>query len=555
MANISHLLPISGRWFKWTDADARTWPKGRADQLLDLEVKYMANKLSYFLAHGQGNAFLNDRDSDICILKAPNGVGKTWLGVGWTQLRIIPLDKNWECFKHGIKWHQWEGGRRTAMCSYKWMHLKRTLWPMFRELCPDYELGPYSKNYKGRFPRAVNWIINPSVKLECGSQIDFFCYEQDQDVFESSAYDIVHFDEQPREAQFDGMDERMRRVDGKCCVTATLHHVKGREGTGQGGWIDRMVNGDNNKGHTFKVYRIGIKDVPDEILSKEAKEKAYEKHVLIPKRNKDLQAEREGLARYFGETEPGSGLVFPMWNQALHVVDDFPVPPDWTRLRAIDHGESGTTCCLWMAVNKYGLYFVYRELYQKNMKINQICRQIVEMSGNSLVKTGEYEDERAEVKVPVYEERMDKEFIFKTVMDARSSANADYGRTTIDMYRSYGLNCREACAEPDKVQFERIKDLLFPDPALQHPITKLSPAPRLYIFAGCKNLLREIRSFVLNADESKPALHQSVHAIDAWKYGVSENLQYMGDEWRVDEQALQAGSQAEQMAGNPVTGY
>jgi PBSX family phage terminase large subunit len=66
----------------------------------------------------------------------------------------------------------------------------------------------------------------------------------------------------------------------------------------------------------------------------------------------------------FGRWVQAEGVVYEGFDAAVHVIDPFPIPPDWRRIRAVDFGFTNPFSCLWIAVDHDGRMFVYRELYR-----------------------------------------------------------------------------------------------------------------------------------------------------------------------------------------------
>jgi phage terminase large subunit len=55
------------------------------------------------------------------------------------------------------------------------------------------------------------------------------------------------------------------------------------------------------------------------------------------------------------------GLVYDNWDRDVHVIDPFPIPQGWPRLRAIDFGFRAALACLWLALSPDGTLYVYRQ--------------------------------------------------------------------------------------------------------------------------------------------------------------------------------------------------
>jgi len=66
-----------------------------------------------------------------------------------------------------------------------------------------------------------------------------------------------------------------------------------------------------------------------------------------------------------GSREDYAGLIYPMFNENIHVYDpeDIEIPASWPRYRAIDFGISAPTCCICAALSPKNYLFFYDEYY------------------------------------------------------------------------------------------------------------------------------------------------------------------------------------------------
>ena len=74
------------------------------------------------------------------------------------------------------------------------------------------------------------------------------------------------------------------------------------------------------------------------------------------------------------------GQYFTEWSIEQHVVEPFQIPSNWKRFRAYDHGRENPACCLWCVLDYDGNVFVYRELYQSGLNVDQIAQEINRLS-------------------------------------------------------------------------------------------------------------------------------------------------------------------------------
>jgi PBSX family phage terminase large subunit len=73
-------------------------------------------------------------------------------------------------------------------------------------------------------------------------------------------------------------------------------------------------------------------------------------------------ARRERLR--FGRRAAAEGLVYDGFDHRVHLLPaDFPILPEWSRVRVIDFGFTNPFVCLWFALDGDGRAYRYREIY------------------------------------------------------------------------------------------------------------------------------------------------------------------------------------------------
>lgn len=87
-----------------------------------------------------------------------------------------------------------------------------------------------------------------------------------------------------------------------------------------------------------------------------------------------------------GRWVQAEGAVYPDFDPALHVIDPFPVPADWRRIRAIDFGFTNPFTCQWWAIDGDGRMYLYRELYTTRRLVEDMGREIVRLSTGERVE-------------------------------------------------------------------------------------------------------------------------------------------------------------------------
>ena len=208
------------------------------------------------------------------------------------------------------------------------------------------------------------------------------------------------------------------------------------------------------------------------------------------------------------------GMVYDNWDAARHVLEYstirhpnerfpyFEIPRSWRRIRVVDFGFNNPFVCQWFAIDPDGRMYLYRELYQTQLLVEDAAKRILE-----------------------FETRKDgtSERIEATVCDHDAE-----GRATLERY----LKCRTTAADKaitagiQEVQnrlktsddgrarfFVMANALVERDSLLDEPEDG-PPKP-------CGSL-EEVDSYIYDPRDAKRELpvKQDDHGMDAWRYGV-----------------------------------
>lgn len=150
-----------------------------------------------------------------------------------------------------------------------------------------------------------------------------------------------------------------------------------------------------------------------------------------------------------------SGQVFKEFRRAVHVIPAFALPHNWRRIRGIDFGFNNPFCCLWIARDGDGRYYVYDEHYRSRALNAEHAREIKRRAW----------DTHSPVYGPTYSDHDAQQRAELAQLDIHTTlANKSSIARRIALLRSLML------VQPDG-------------------------KPRLYIFERCKNLIRELRLY------------------------------------------------------------
>lgn len=193
-----------------------------------------------------------------------------------------------------------------------------------------------------------------------------------------------------------------------------------------------------------------------------------------------------------GDFEAAEGLAFPEFRRDTHVIDYFPIPNNWVKIRAIDWGYSSRSLavCLWLAITPENDIICYRELSVNQMLAGDFARKILELSEN--------------------------EYISYTVVDGSIGDKRGSSAPTIDEeFREAGLISVYA----DKTPGSRVAGVQLAHKYLK--VDETTGKPRLQITSNCKQIIKELSS--LPSDPNNPEDVDTTcedHAWDALKYGL-----------------------------------
>lgn len=100
-----------------------------------------------------------------------------------------------------------------------------------------------------------------------------------------------------------------------------------------------------------------------------------------PEYLKRLEAEpNEALrkAYRFGSWDIHAGQFFTELRRDVHFIKSFPIPPHWTRFASYDFGFNHPAAFGWFAVDEDGNIYLYRELIQAGLRVDQFCQKLLQ---------------------------------------------------------------------------------------------------------------------------------------------------------------------------------
>ena len=188
----------------------------------------------------------------------------------------------------------------------------------------------------------------------------------------------------------------------------------------------------------------------------------------------------------YGDWNAISGAYFPEFRVGVHTCAPFDIPKEWPRYRAFDYGLD-CFACYWAAVDETGRSYIYRELKEKDLIVQEAAAKALDMTlpGEDIVVTFAPPDMWARQK--------------------------DTGKTLAEVFMLSGMPV--VPVSNNRVQGHLLVKEQF---ALRE-----DGKPGVIIFDTCKELIADVQD--IQADEKNPndcakIPHEITHTVDALRY-------------------------------------
>jgi hypothetical protein len=189
-----------------------------------------------------------------------------------------------------------------------------------------------------------------------------------------------------------------------------------------------------------------------------------------------------------GKVDTQTGLLFPEFDVAVHVLEEQPMPLTWKVVVGIDHGYDHPTAAVMVAVGAGGELFVFDEYAARNLSPQENAYAILD-------KLGGYEKIRFYADSQMWN------------VDPRSPG------TIADDYINAGVRPLERANKNRDLSIGRIKDFLTPKAA---SIYAPDPKPRLFVTENCAQTIRTLQYMDWDSFRGK----KNDDILDALRYAV-----------------------------------
>ena len=299
------------------------------------------------------------------------------------------------------------------------------------------------------------------------SVIGFKSCDQGREKFQGSSLDFVWFDEEPPKDVYD--ECRMRVLDKKGDIFGTMTPLKGltfvydeiylNSGDSDEVWYEFMEWADNPYLDSDEV----------DALTKTLTEEQLE-------------------SRRYGRFKHSSGLVYPEFDENVHVIEPFKIPTEWQDAISIDPGLNNPLSAHWYCVDYDGNVYVVAEHYEAGKDLAYHAQKIKEICTTLGWK---------------------KDFSGKISAFIDSAANQKTlacNKSVTELFYELGINANPKVNKDTFSGIQRVKQYL-----------KVNDnQSKLRIFPWCVNLIRELKSYRWGSGESP--VKKDDHSLDELRY-------------------------------------
>ena len=299
------------------------------------------------------------------------------------------------------------------------------------------------------------------------STIGFKSCDQGREKFQGASLDFVWFDEEPPKDVY--LECRMRLMDKRGETFGTMTPLKGLTFV----YSDIYLN----RGNDPEVWYEFMEWQDNPYLAKEEIEmmEATLDEVTLQ-------------ARRYGRFASASGLVYPEFDENVHVIEPFEIPREWQDNISIDPGLNNPLSAHWYAVDFDDNVYVVYEHFAAGKDVDYHAEEIKRICKMLHWKT----DGQGRVCALI-----DSAAKQKTLSGVKSVCELFYERNIL-------------------VNPEVNKDLFSGIARVKSYLKQGNGLPNLYVFKNCVNLIRELKGYYWGSGDTPRK--EDDHALDEMRY-------------------------------------
>ena len=303
------------------------------------------------------------------------------------------------------------------------------------------------------------------VKNELGgtSVIGFKSCDQGREKFQGTSLDFVWFDEEPPKDIYD--ECKMRVLDKRGDIFGTMTPLKGLTFI----YDEIYLNARQDP----EVWCEFMEWADNPYLSK-AEVEAYSKSL----------SEDQLESRRYGRFTEGSGPVYGEFDENIHVIEPFPVPPEWQDAISIDPGLHNPLSAHFYAVDYDGNVYVVAEHFEAEKNVDHHAAKLFEIAE----KIGWKKDRQGRLEAYI---------------DSAAEQRTLNGMKSVqELFYECGI------ATNSKVNKDLFSGIA--------QVKRYLKNKQLFIFKNCTNLIREIKAYRWDSGDRPKKTDD--HALDELRY-------------------------------------
>ncbi len=300
------------------------------------------------------------------------------------------------------------------------------------------------------------------------SIIGFKSCDQGREKFQGTSLDFVWFDEEPPEDIY--RECRMRVFDRKGDIFGTMTPLKG---------LTFVYN-------EIFLNRHADPEVWYEFVEWSDNPYLDEKEIALLESSMD---ERTLQSRRFGKFASATeGLVYPEFDESIHVIEPFPVPKEWQDNISIDPGLNNPLSAHWYAVDFDDNVYVVYEHYEAGRDVDYHAEAI----RNICKSIGWKRDGKGRIAA-----------LIDSAAKQRTLAGV---KSVVELFYERGI-----LVNPDVE-----KDLFSGIARVKSYLNQKNGLPNIYIFKTCPHLIGEIKGYFWGSGDTPRKVND--HSLDEMRY-------------------------------------
>ena len=299
------------------------------------------------------------------------------------------------------------------------------------------------------------------------SKICFKSCDQGRENFQGASLDFVWFDEEPPQDIYE--ECLMRVLDKNGDIFGTMTPLKGLT------WVHDVIF--LNVFHDEEIIYNQMEWSDNPFLDKEEVERF----------SKSLSS-AEVDSRRFGRFRAESGLVYPEFDESVHVIDPFDIPYEWQDKISIDPGLRNPLSAHFYAVDYDGNIYVVAEHYEAEKEVKYHAERIFAIADRLN-----------------WHRRYDGK-LESLIDSAAGQRTLAASKSVSELFFEVGIAVNPNVNKEMFSGVSRVRELFAERP------------PRIFIFRICTNLIRELKSYRWG-DDDLPKKYDD-HCLDELRYYV-----------------------------------